>query len=263
MALCRLSAPNTRLLTLVNLTVDPEESGCNVFSDIPGFEEADSGLTTSLLNTSGTSSSGVLSSTSSKQCDSNSNIMHYEVGESATTTNNNNSTTTNTDGGPARKRNGITAIAAATLPAGLRNGKIKRELPKQESEQCRLPNGGGVEPRPKLVNGQVRKDGEQPDLELHDAGSEDSEGGGEINFEYEESDRPLPPLYVLKDEYNERWMLMSDLCTFLKFKSKEAVLRQVERLDDGASERNGVTNWNVISFLFRYVPTIRQPISAS
>ncbi|EAA04697.5 AGAP007537-PB [Anopheles gambiae str. PEST] len=232
---------------------DPEESGCNVFSDIPGFEEADSGLTTSLLNTSGTSSSGVLSSTSSKQCDSNSNIMHYEVGGSATTTtnNNNNSTTTDTDGGPARKRNGITAIAATTLPAGLRNGKIKRELPKQESEQCRLPNGGGVEPRPKLVNGQVRKDGEQPDLELHDAGSEDSEGGGEINFEYEESDRPLPPLYVLKDEYNERWMLMSDLCTFLKFKSKEAVLRQICPNNSPTNQRELIREMKIEEFLTR------------
>ncbi|XP_041773487.1 uncharacterized protein LOC121594376 isoform X1 [Anopheles merus] len=239
----------------VNLTVDPEESGCNVFSDIPGFEEADSGLTTSLLNTSGTSSSGALSSTSSKQCDSNSNIMHYEVGESATTTttttnNNNNSTTTDTDGGPARKRNGITAIAAATLPAGLRNGKIKRELPKQESEQCRLPNGA-VESRPKLVNGQVRKDGEQPHLELHDAGSEDSEGVGEINFEYEESDRPLPPLYVLKDEYNERWMLMSDLCTFLKFKSKEAVLRQICPNNSPTNQRELIREMKIEEFLTR------------
>uniref|UniRef100_A0A182JND8 ANK_REP_REGION domain-containing protein n=1 Tax=Anopheles christyi TaxID=43041 RepID=A0A182JND8_9DIPT len=214
---------------------DPEESGCNVFSELPGFEKT-GGLTS--LNTSGTSSSGSLSSASSKQCDSNSNIMHYEVGESAA------NTPTDTDGS-ARKRNGI--LAESTLPTGLRNGKIKREIPKQEDE--RLPNG--VEARTKLLNGvnQIMENGEQ-DLELHDGGSEDGEEG-EMIFEYEEADRPLPPLYVLKDEYNERWMLMSDLCNFLKFKSKEAVLRQICPNNSPSNQRELIREMKIEEFLTR------------
>uniref|UniRef100_A0A182PHA1 ANK_REP_REGION domain-containing protein n=1 Tax=Anopheles epiroticus TaxID=199890 RepID=A0A182PHA1_9DIPT len=217
---------------------DPEESGCNVFSDVPGFEES-RGLNS--LNTSGSSSTGAFSSASSKQCDSNSNIMHYEVGESAT------NTPTDTDG-PTRKRNGI--ATNATLPAGLRNGKIKRELPKQED--VRLPNG--VEARNKLVNGvDQKKDGGEQDLELHDAdgsGGDDGEDG-EIIFEYEEAERPLPPLYVLKDEYNERWMLMSDLCNFLKFKSKEAVLRQICPNNSPTNQRELIREMKIEEFLTR------------
>lgn len=46
-------------------------------------------------------------------------------------------------------------------------------------------------------------------------------------FEVEESEAPLPPLYFLKDEGTDKWMLLSDLCNLLKVKSKEAVLKQV------------------------------------
>lgn len=46
-------------------------------------------------------------------------------------------------------------------------------------------------------------------------------------FEVEESDSPLPPLYFLKDEGTDKWMLLSDLCNLLKVKSKEAILKQV------------------------------------
>uniref|UniRef100_A0A182M018 Uncharacterized protein n=1 Tax=Anopheles culicifacies TaxID=139723 RepID=A0A182M018_9DIPT len=206
---------------------DPEESGCNIFSDIPGFEEND-GLTS--LDTSGTSS-GVISSTSSKRCDSNSNIMHYEVGDSVTT---------NTGCDSTRKRNGMTT---ENLPIGLRNGKIKRELPKQEERPT-----NGIVPRAKLCNGGGdRTDAEQQDLDLHDADSDD----GEMIFEYEEADRPLPPLYVLKDEYNERWMLMSDLCNFLKFKSKDAVLKQICPNNSANSQRELIREMKIEEFLTR------------
>lgn len=46
-------------------------------------------------------------------------------------------------------------------------------------------------------------------------------------FEVEESEAPLPPLYLLKDEGSDKWMLLTDLCNLLKVKSKEAVLKQV------------------------------------
>uniref|UniRef100_A0A182RQU8 ANK_REP_REGION domain-containing protein n=1 Tax=Anopheles funestus TaxID=62324 RepID=A0A182RQU8_ANOFN len=211
---------------------DPEESGCNIFSNIPGFEEND-GLTS--LNTSG-SSSGAISSASSKRCDSNSNIMHYEVGENVTS----NVSLGTCDS--TRKRNGI---CAKNLPVGLRNGKIKRVLPKQEERSA-----NGIVLRTKLFNGDDRTNAEQQDLDLNDAASEDEEDG-EVMFEYEEADRPLPPLYVLKDEYNERWMLMSDLCNFLKFKSKEAVLRQICPNNSTNSQRELIREMKIEEFLTR------------
>lgn len=46
-------------------------------------------------------------------------------------------------------------------------------------------------------------------------------------FEFEEAEGPLPPLYLLRDEGNEKWVLLNDLLTFLKVKSKDAALKQV------------------------------------
>jgi hypothetical protein len=46
-------------------------------------------------------------------------------------------------------------------------------------------------------------------------------------LELEETEAPLPPLYLLKDEGAEKWVLLSDLCNLLKVKSKDAVLKQV------------------------------------
>lgn len=46
-------------------------------------------------------------------------------------------------------------------------------------------------------------------------------------LELEESDAPLPPLYLLQDEGSDKWILLTDLCSLLKVKSKDAVLKQV------------------------------------
>ena len=56
-----------------------------------------------------------------------------------------------------------------------------------------------------------------------------SENKGEI-FELEEADVPLPPLYLLKDEGSEKWVLLSDLCNILKVKSKETLMKQVIKI---------------------------------
>jgi hypothetical protein len=50
-------------------------------------------------------------------------------------------------------------------------------------------------------------------------------------FELEESEKPLPPVYLLKDEGSEKWVLLNDLCNLLKVKSKDAVLKQVSELE--------------------------------
>lgn len=46
-------------------------------------------------------------------------------------------------------------------------------------------------------------------------------------LEVEESEAPLPPLYLLKDEGSDKWILLTDLYNLLKVKSKDAVLKQV------------------------------------
>lgn len=55
---------------------------------------------------------------------------------------------------------------------------------------------------------------------------DDNEINGEL-FECEESETPLLPLYLLRDEGTIQWVLFSDLCYVLKLKSKEALLKQV------------------------------------
>lgn len=81
------------------------------------------------------------------------------------------------------------------------------------------------------LNGQIKQEevngrlsgGENNSDEDNDDGL-----GGEFVFEYEEADRPLPPLYLLKDDpAGDKWVLMTDLCNFLKLKSKEAVMKQI------------------------------------
>ncbi|CRK92894.1 CLUMA_CG006308, isoform A [Clunio marinus] len=46
-------------------------------------------------------------------------------------------------------------------------------------------------------------------------------------LELEESEAPLPPLYLLRGEGPEKWILLNDLCNLLKVKSKDAALKQI------------------------------------
>ncbi|XP_017037635.1 uncharacterized protein [Drosophila kikkawai] len=54
----------------------------------------------------------------------------------------------------------------------------------------------------------------------------DNELNGDI-FEFEEADVPLPPLYLLKDEGSDKWVLLNDLCNLLKVKSKDTLLNKL------------------------------------
>lgn len=81
------------------------------------------------------------------------------------------------------------------------------------------------------INGQIKREevnGRLSEDENNSDGGGDDDQGGEFMFEYEEADRPLPPLYLLKDDpAGDKWVLMTDLCNFLKLKSKEAVMKQI------------------------------------
>lgn len=145
---------------------------------------------------------------------------------------------------------------------GLRNGKVMKRDPQKDTNS--LVNGFMKgENRAKLPNGVAARSGEEkckPDdglanEELHDDDDDNEndgvDGSDEMVFEYEESDRPLPPLYALKDEHNERWVLLSDLCQLLKFKSKEAVLRQICPNNSVINQRDLIREMKFEEFLTR------------
>nr|AAM48476.1 SD21394p [Drosophila melanogaster] len=71
------------------------------------------------------------------------------------------------------------------------------------------------------TNSSTRLDEDQTDIETMD-----SELNGDI-FEFEEADVPLPPLYLLKDEGSDKWVLLNDLCNLLKVKSKDTLLNKL------------------------------------
>ncbi|XP_039489610.1 AF4/FMR2 family member lilli [Drosophila santomea] len=71
------------------------------------------------------------------------------------------------------------------------------------------------------TNSMSRLDEDQTDIETMD-----SELNGDI-FEFEEADVPLPPLYLLKDEGSDKWVLLNDLCNLLKVKSKDTLLNKL------------------------------------
>ncbi|KAH8234985.1 hypothetical protein KR032_006998 [Drosophila birchii] len=64
------------------------------------------------------------------------------------------------------------------------------------------------------------------DDQMTDNETMDNELNGDI-FEFEEADVPLPPLYLLKDEGSDKWVLLNDLCNLLKVKSKDTLLNKL------------------------------------
>ncbi|KXJ76195.1 hypothetical protein RP20_CCG010168 [Aedes albopictus] len=217
-------------------THDPEESGCDILADIPGFFEDDnfhnsSSVTERSSLSNSTNSSDALDSRQSslnlppppplaspalpppqvqqpipKKCDSNSNIMNFEVKmeykDCAVVLN-------DIHDRSEPKRNGNNNNDPLSTYV---NGQLQPLEVKREPTETVIPNGGG----------------EQTGLFMN-SDSEDEDGDdGEFVFEYEEAERPLPPLYLLKDEAaGDKWVLMTDLCNILKLKSKEAVMRQI------------------------------------
>lgn len=114
--------------------------------------------------------------------------------------------------------------------------EVKREVdaePEPEPEaEAETVTETGTQTLPSLPQQQTqtnsnnrsnRIDDDQADIETMDM---DSELNGDI-FEFEEADVPLPPLYLLKDEGSDKWVLLNDLCNLLKVKSKDTLLNKV------------------------------------
>lgn len=64
-------------------------------------------------------------------------------------------------------------------------------------------------------------------------------------LEVEESETPLPPLYLLRDEGTDKWVLLTDLCNLLKVKSKDAVLKQV------INHRCSILHLEILIYIFK------------
>lgn len=134
-----------------------------------------------------------------KKCDTNSNNIVLK---------NANSQECNKPDSPLGKK--IKGAATNQIDCNLR--KIKK-----------LPNISKVDPvprkplEPKFIQERHHKEDYDDMIEL--------ESDNDI-LEVEESDAPLPPLYLLKDEGSEKWILLNDLCNVLKIKPN-AVLKQV------------------------------------
>lgn len=118
---------------------------------------------------------------------------------------------------------------------------------KSDYKNCTVVLSRGIEPKikklPKLPPPDLTntvpdafiktfiKSDDKPTKEDYDDMVEDNldESDGEL-LEFELSEAPPPPLYELKDEGTEKWVLLSDLCNLLKVKSKDAVLKQVSSI---------------------------------
>ncbi|XP_016967188.3 protein piccolo [Drosophila biarmipes] len=91
---------------------------------------------------------------------------------------------------------------------------VKNEVKKEVDAETEGETDAGRISRSRLGD-------DQTDIETMD-----SELNGDI-FEFEEADVPLPPLYLLKDEGSDKWVLLNDLCNLLKVKSKDTLLNKL------------------------------------
>lgn len=68
--------------------------------------------------------------------------------------------------------------------------------------------------------------GVKPEAKNTDPAATTSDNDGDL-FEFEEAANMLPPVYRLRDEGMEKWVMLTDLLNFLKLKSKETLLKQI------------------------------------
>lgn len=138
-----------------------------------------------------------------KKCDTNSNNLVM------------NSLEVNSQDSSKMKKTKGCSVVLKNIDLAMKKIKKLPAIPKQEQLQ-KLP-----EPIQKLE--EIKHKEDYDDMVDGDHLESDNEF-----LELEESDAPLPPLYLLRDEGSDKWILLTDLCNLLKVKSKDAVLKQVK-----------------------------------
>jgi hypothetical protein len=223
--------------------LDPSEQGYEVFSDIPINKSDLSSSVASIFSTSLTSlvtattqmsdNETVASETTAtpikfiaatmkapihdlikyphkmKKCDTNSNnLMMPDI-------NSRESSKVNS----TEKKTKSCSVVLNHIDSSMKKIKKLPAIPKQENAS--LPNI----PEPQLKINEIKHKEDYDDMMMLVEG-DNIESDSEF-LEIEESEAPLPPLYLLKDEGSDKWILLTDLCNLLKVKSKDAVLKQV------------------------------------
>jgi Ankyrin repeats (3 copies) len=222
--------------------IDPTEQGYEVFNDVP-INRTDLGLSnSSVFSTSLTSlvtATTQMSDTETIATESSTatplkapltpmkapsqDLIKYKLKMKKCDTNSNNlvisdvNTQDNTKMSLSGKKTKSCSAVSNNIGLGMKKIKKLPAIPKQEQ----------ITP-PKLSMA-IQKLEEIKHKEYYDdmmVDADNLESDSEF-FEVEESEAPLPPLYLLKDEGSDKWILLTDLCNLLKVKSKDAVLKQV------------------------------------
>lgn len=152
------------------------------------------------------------SETNVKQTEATATTVKLESGAGIEDTNNNNN---------KRKKDDINVEQNVTSVV---NGK--NEVKQEPQDVDNLNVNINVKDND-IIDG--RNDQDDDDHEYDDDDDADAlsvELNGDI-FKFEEADVPLPPLYLLKDEGSDKWVLLNDLCNLLKVKSKDTLLNKV------------------------------------
>lgn len=141
-----------------------------------------------------------------KKCDTNSNNLVMSDANNQD----------NSKFSPMGRKTKVCSVVLNQIDSAMKKIKKLPAIPKQElMTPSKLP-----EPIQKLED--LKHKDDYDDMVDGDNLESDSEF-----LEVEESEAPLPPLYLLKDEGSDKWILLTDLYNLLKVKSKDAVLKQV------------------------------------
>lgn len=187
--------------------LDPDTEGYDVFDGVSDCFSEENNLNIKVIE----KNMQTINTEQTKQCDSNSNIMNYN------TQNTNSSiltfSTTTITQLPAVEKNEVQFEKNIMYDKNIKYKNCTVVLNNIDSHPQ-------ISNNPAIIRAVKEKFTKIPEEELLDDSNVD-------NFEFEESESPLPPIYLLKDEGQEKWVLLNDLCTLLKVKSKDAVLKQV------------------------------------
>lgn len=225
-------------ITINEFIVDPSEQGYEVFNDIP-FNKSD--FDSSLASVFSTSLTSLVTATTQMSDNDtainettatlvkepvsmklpNLDLVKYQVSKRKCDTNSNTLVMHDND----QENSKINSTASESKSCSLIFNKIESSLkkPKKKSaffRQDHITSTKFLKSVQKLENAKHKDD-------YDDLVDEENLDSDTEFLELEESDAPLPPLYLLQDEGSDKWILLTDLCSLLKVKSKDAVLKQV------------------------------------
>ncbi|EDW70372.2 uncharacterized protein Dvir_GJ13741 [Drosophila virilis] len=175
-------------------------------------------MTTTITTTTGTTSATTIGTTT--KTETTTTTVKMEPGAGFEDTNNN------------KNNNDINVEQNVTSVVNGKN-EVKRE-PQDEDDNLNMNTNMNINVNVKHNELNEHNDHIDNIDNDNDNGNDDDEDeetlADELNgdiFKFEEADVPLPPLYLLKDEGSDKWVLLNDLCNLLKVKSKDTLLNKI------------------------------------